>query len=139
MRPTINDWERLQHGPYQIPALRGGDRATCVYHGRDVVVHNWTDAPISWPRCTCAAATRSRPTLPVDDELARAIRTESAIAIGFWWGGSGSGVHDWRTALSVQSVENPGSRHAIRLAALKGGAVRRKEARERRRKRTGRD
>jgi len=52
--------------------------------------------------------------------LARAIRTESAIAVGYWWGVSGGVVHDWRTALGVKRMENPGSRRLTLAASAKG-------------------
>jgi hypothetical protein len=37
----------------------------------------------------------------VDEELARAVRTESRIAVEFWWGASESAVYSWRKALAV--------------------------------------
>jgi hypothetical protein len=79
--------DRLRHllGPYQIPALRVGDRATCLYRNCDVVVTSWTDPPISWPRCKRTAG-KGHPSLLVDEELARAIKTESAAAVMHWWG-----------------------------------------------------
>jgi hypothetical protein len=36
----------LLHGPYQPPALRRGDRATCLYLDAEVVITSWTDARI---------------------------------------------------------------------------------------------
>jgi hypothetical protein len=84
MRRGVDDRVRLLHGPYQTPALRVGDRATCLYRDCDVIVTSWTDAPISWPKCKRVGATKGRPTLLVEEELVRAIRTESAIAVGYW-------------------------------------------------------
>jgi hypothetical protein len=85
-----------------------------------VIITSWTDAPISWPKCKRVGATRGRPTLLVDEELARAIRTEAAIGVAYWWGVSGSVVHDWRTALGVKRMDNPGSRRLTLAASAKG-------------------
>jgi hypothetical protein len=75
---------RLLHGPYRAPRLRVGDRATCLYRDCDVVVTGWTDAPISWPRAL-PVGERGPPGLLVDNELARAVRSESAAAVMRWW------------------------------------------------------
>jgi hypothetical protein len=135
MPSSADDRVRLLHGPYQAPALRVGDRATCLYRG-DVIITSCTDALISWPRCKRAGGGKGRPTLLVTEELARAIRTESALAVGYWWGASKDLVRNWRAALGVTNEANVGSRRVIRLAAQKGGdAVH--EAAARRRKRYG--
>jgi hypothetical protein len=42
---------KLLYHPYTPPALRRGDRATCLVGDCDVVITSWTDARISWPRC----------------------------------------------------------------------------------------
>jgi hypothetical protein len=86
VKPT--DRVKLLHGPYRAPSLRVGDRATCLFRDCDVVVTSWTDAPLSWPRCRRAEG-KGHPSLLVDEELARAIRTESAAAVGYWWGQRG--------------------------------------------------
>jgi hypothetical protein len=36
----------LLAGPYQAPAVRKGDRASCLYRDSDVIVTSWTAAPI---------------------------------------------------------------------------------------------
>jgi hypothetical protein len=77
---------RLLFGPYHPPRLRKGDRATCLFKDCDVVVTGWTDARISWPRCRPLDVPRTHPSLLVDEELARAIRHESAAALRHWWG-----------------------------------------------------
>jgi hypothetical protein len=41
---------RLHHGPYNPPALRRGDRATCLYRDGDAVITAWSDGRIFWPR-----------------------------------------------------------------------------------------
>jgi hypothetical protein len=75
------DRTKLLFGPYKVPALKRGDRATCLFKDCDVVVTGWTDARISWPRCRPLDVPRSHPSLLVDEELARAIRHESAGAM----------------------------------------------------------
>jgi hypothetical protein len=123
MRRGVDDRARLLHGPYQTPALRVGDRATCLYRDCDVIVTSWTDAPISWPRCKRAGGGKGHPSVLVDGELERAIRTEAAVAVRYWWGVSIGLVHDWRTALGVKRMENPGSRCLTLAASDKGAAV----------------
>jgi hypothetical protein len=108
-------------GPYQAPALKRGDQATCLYKDCDVVVTGWTDARISWPRCRTRDVPRSHPRLLVNEELARAIRHESAAAIRHWWGVSVGVVRRWRKALGVRRMDNEGSARLMRAAAEMGG------------------
>jgi hypothetical protein len=75
-----------------------------------VIVTSWTDARISWPRYRPLDLPRSHPFLLVDEELARAIRHESAAAAQFWWGTSAQVVKRWSKALSVTRTNNEGSR-----------------------------
>jgi hypothetical protein len=86
MPRKIDDRVRLLHGPYEAPPLRVGDRATCLFRDCDVVMTGWTDARISWPRCRPLDVPRSHPSLLVNEDLARAIRQESAAALTYWWG-----------------------------------------------------
>jgi hypothetical protein len=126
MRP--GDRTKLLFGPYKAPALKRGDRATCLFKDCDVAVTGWTDARISWPRCRPLDVPRSRPALLVDEELARAVRHESAAAIQHWWGVSGLVVWKWRKALGVGRTNCPGSQRLIRAASEQGAAqVRGKE------------
>src|SRR5947209_8335268 len=94
---------KLLFGPYTPPALRKGDRTHCLYRDALVVVTAWSDGRISWPRCR-ALGHRGGSGLLVDEELARAIRSESASALMFWWGITGSTVALWRTALGVKGL-----------------------------------
>jgi hypothetical protein len=84
---------KLLHGPYRTPRLRRGDRAFCLFRDCDVIVTGCTDARISWPRCRPLDVPRSHPSLLVNEDLARAIRNESVVAIQFWWGVSNGVVH----------------------------------------------
>jgi hypothetical protein len=129
----------LLHGPYRAPSLRVGDRTACLFKDGDVVVTSWTDARISWPRCKRLQG-REHPSLLMDEELARAIRSESAAALRFWWGVGEPLVWRWRQALGVGRMDNPGSARLIRAASQKGAdEMRRKvwpaQAREERRER----
>jgi hypothetical protein len=62
------------------PALKRGERTRCLYRDCDVVITSRTDARIPWRRCR-AIGTRGGSGLLVDEELLRAIRTQSAEAI----------------------------------------------------------
>src|SRR5262249_56768178 len=88
-------------GPYTAPPLKRGDKTTCLFRDSDVVVTSWTDARITWPRCRVACGSGGGSGLLVDEELARAVRHESAAAVMFWWGASQTAVNNWRTALAV--------------------------------------
>jgi hypothetical protein len=75
-----NDRTKLLFGPYRVPRLRRGDRATCLFKDCDVAITGWTDARISWPRCL-QLGTKGHPSPLVDEELARAVRHEPAAAL----------------------------------------------------------
>jgi hypothetical protein len=110
----------LLHDPYKAPRLRRGNRAFCLFKGCDVVVTGWTDTRIPWPRCQPLDVPRSHPSLLVDEELALAIRHESAAAVRFWWGVSESVVYHWRRALGVTRTNNEGGQRLIRAAFERG-------------------
>jgi hypothetical protein len=56
----------------------------------------------------------------VDDELARAVRCETAQAIQYWWGVKSDTVWRWRKAFGVTIKNNPGSYRLLRAAAEAG-------------------
>jgi hypothetical protein len=122
MARAADERVRLLHGPYRTPRLRRGERAFCLFRDCDVIVTGWTDARIPWPRCRPLDVPRTHPSLLVDEELACAIRHESASAVRFWWGVSEGVIHRWRMALGVTRTNNEGSRRLIRSACVKGAA-----------------
>jgi hypothetical protein len=110
---------KLLFGPYSPPPLKKGDRATCLYRDADVVITSWSDSRISWPRCR-AIGHRGGSGLLVDDELARAVRNESAAALMYWWGITGSTAARWRTALGVLGLTGTeGTRRLVRAGQVR--------------------
>jgi hypothetical protein len=63
----------------------------------------------------------SRPTILLDEELARAVRREAAAAIQHWWCVGVTLVWRWRRCLGVGRMDSEGSRRLI-LAAVEAGA-----------------
>jgi hypothetical protein len=119
----VPDKFRLLHGPYEPPALRKGDRTVCLYRAADVVISAWSDGRTSWPRCR-AVGVRGGSGLLVCEELARAIRTESAAALEYWWGVSNSTVTLWRAALGVEGqFGTEGSKRLHQATSERGAAA----------------
>jgi hypothetical protein len=119
---TLGDRNRVKllFGPYTAPPHKRGDRATCLFRDCTVVITAWTDALIPWPRCRALDARGGGSGLLVDEELARAVRHESAAAIKYWWGASTTAVWAWRRALGVTRRENEGTARLVQTAAQKG-------------------
>jgi hypothetical protein len=82
---------RLLFSPYRAPALKRGDRATCLYRDCAMVITGWSPGPIPCPRCR-ALDSRGGNWLLVDEELARAVRHESAAAVMHRFGASHNAV-----------------------------------------------
>jgi hypothetical protein len=114
------DKVKLLFGPYRAPPLKKGQRAWCLYRDAAVVVATWSAAPIPWPRCYLAGRRPCAHGLLVDEELARAIKHESAAAVGYWWGASRSTVQHWRAAFGVGRRNSEGSRRLIHGAVQAG-------------------
>ena len=108
---------RLLFGPYQAPRLKRGDRAFCLVRDRAMVITGWSAARLSWPRCRPLDPPRFGAGLLIDDELARAIRHESALAVAYWWGVNLTTVIRWRKALKVDRKNNEGT-HRLVLGAI---------------------
>jgi hypothetical protein len=86
-----------------------------------VVVTSWSDAPIPWPRCRALDGPGGGSGILLDEELARAVRHESAAAVMHLWGVTAGVVWRWRKALGVTRTGNEGSQRLIRAAAGTGG------------------
>lgn len=109
----------LLHGPYTAPKVRVGDRVHCHVRDRDVIVKRWSDALIPWPigRAPVRSAGMG---IIIEEELARAIQCESALAIRYWWGiQSQTTLGKWRRALEVTRTNNEGSQLLIHAATAK--------------------
>jgi hypothetical protein len=113
MPRTDPDKVRLLHGPYRRPRLRRGDRAHCLYRDKPVIVTGMSAGRIPWPLCKPIG--RAYPGLLVEEELARAIRFESVLALRYWFGVSPSVAHKWRLALGVPR-HNEGSLRLYRMS-----------------------
>jgi hypothetical protein len=85
MRRPPENVTRLRFGPYSPPQFGQDDRTFSLYRDSDVVITSWTDARIPWPRCR-AVESRGGSGLLVTEELKRAILSEAAIALKFWFG-----------------------------------------------------
>jgi hypothetical protein len=119
---TDRDRVQLLFGPYKPPALRRGDRAVCLLRDCTVVITSWTDARIPWPRCRALGGPGGGSGLLLDEELARAVRHESAAALMYWWGASKGAVERWRRVLGVGRTDNEGTARLMRAASEKGAA-----------------
>jgi len=107
---------RLYFGTYKQPRYNYGDVVTCAARGRMKIIRQ-TDAPIPWPvgMPIGTGRNRGRGTLVLFKDLARAVRKESAQAVGHWWGVSYSVVHRWRIVLDVNRT-NAGTAKLIDAA-----------------------
>src|SRR5262245_47917308 len=133
------DRVKLLFGSYLAPPLKRGDRAFCLFRDCTVVVTSWTDARIPWPRCRPLDNPLGGSGLLVDEELARAVRHESAAAVCYWSRASEGAVWRWRKALGVTRTSSAGSRRLIHAAAKEGAfAVQEREYTDEERDRQGR-
>jgi hypothetical protein len=97
---TDSDRHRLLHGPYTPPPLQCGDRTFCLYRDAEAVVTGWTNARIRWPKCR-ALSCRGGSGLLVTEELQRAVLSESAEALTYWFGVGSHAVWSWRKAFDI--------------------------------------
>jgi hypothetical protein len=80
------DTVRLLFGPYTAPPLKKGDRAHCHLRDATVVITSWSGWRVPWPSYRTLGGNGSGSGLLVSDKLLRALRTEAAVAVSFWWG-----------------------------------------------------
>ena len=96
----LTDAERFRFyfGPYCAPRVQIGDRLECEIRG-ELVVGRWSGGPITWPQAKNPKGGGWM--LIVCDDLARAVRQESNIAVAHHFGGNVKIVAQWRKALGV--------------------------------------
>ncbi len=124
----MDDKTALLFGPYKPPAVKVRDRAWCLFRNREVTVYDWSIGPIPWPLCYFAGTRAAGKGFLVEDELARAIHHESALAVAHWWGTCYGTVIKWRAGLGVKRMDAEGSRRIIHDAALTNLNGRRKHS-----------
>jgi Helix-turn-helix domain len=101
---------RLLHGPYKPPLVRVGRTLQCQIRG-NLVVAKFSDGRIPWPMARNAMNLGKGSAMYIlCGDLARAIRSESVIAICYWWGVGSVTVAIWRRLLGVQKF-NEGTLH----------------------------
>src|ERR1051326_2334375 len=103
----------LLGAPYRCPPLKKGDRVMRKVRGMSKIT-GWSRGRFPWLRCK-GLYRQGGDGLLLDDELARAVRTESALAIMYWWGVSERVVWRWRRFLGVKHFGTPGSQRLIEL------------------------
>ena len=106
-------------GSYSPPALRKGDRVFCLYRDADCVVTSWSDRRIAWPRVR-ALGPHGGSGLLIDETLRRAVQTESAIGLKFWFGVGTRAVWRWRKAFQISRTGTEGSRRLHQAASERG-------------------
>jgi hypothetical protein len=101
-----DDRYRLVDGPYYPPRASRGRFLVCELRGI-VKIGGYSDAPIPWPRIW------HRRSLVICEDMLRALRTESVLAVSDYWGLSKAIVSHYRQLFSVPHV-NPGTHRLIR-------------------------
>jgi hypothetical protein len=89
-------------GTYRTPRFRYGQKVLCEARG-EVTIVKLSDAPIPWPMAR--SSPRSRLSLVLYRDLARAVRRETNRAVCHHWGVSRFSVSKWRKALGVKQTE----------------------------------
>jgi hypothetical protein len=96
-----------------------------------VVITGWSAGRISWPRFRGDGTRGGGSGQLVDEELARAVRLESSVALQYWFGVNESTVWMWRQALGVERYNEGSARlHAALIARPEEIERRRRTAKE---------
>jgi hypothetical protein len=98
------DRVRLLFPPYTPPAVNIGDTLYDKITGK-TKVGGWSNGRISWPRRKKTGAH----SLILCGDLVRAVKSESALAIEYWFGVGATTVAKWRKALGVDRQNNAGT------------------------------
>lgn len=122
---TIN--HLLLGAPYTSPLVIPGDWLVDELEGA-VEVGGFTDGLFRWP----TRKRSGRPSPILCGDLLRAVRTECAESVQFWWGFSPSLVGRWRRALGVTRRNNPGDQAVARARAALARSLDRKRRRRHR-------
>jgi transposase-like protein len=110
-------------GSYSAPAVKRGEVVTCLYRDCDCFVTVMSAAPIPWPRVQ-PRGKQGGSGLWVNEELRRAILTESAEALKYHFGVSANVVWKWRKQFGVGGhATTKGSKRANRAASQRGAAA----------------
>jgi hypothetical protein len=96
-------------GTYRTPRFRYGRRVTCEARGL-VELCGLSTGRIPWPLGRPVGRRNGRAALVLCGALAEAVRRESALAVGFWWGVGSDTVWKWRKALGVGATAEGTSR-----------------------------
>lgn len=88
---------RFVAGPYLPPEVGVGQTVECARYGAVRIV-GWSQGPLPWPQCHI----KGPRSLILFEDLARAVRIESAVAVAIAWGVSGYSVNKWRKSLGVE-------------------------------------
>ena len=115
----------LVGAPYLPPPWEPGSSLVDAIRGR-LTVGGLSDAPIPWPWCTERAGGSGR-SLILCDDLVRAVRTETTLAIAHHWGVGRRVVTRWRSALGVGRMTEGTQARYRELAPRKLTLARRKK------------
>jgi ribosomal protein L21E len=91
---------KLRYGPYRSPCYQLGERVDCLCRG-EVTIWQVSDGRVPWPIGKKGSAL----SLVLCGDLIQAVKRESAAAVRYWWGVSGSVVWHWRRALGIRITE----------------------------------
>jgi hypothetical protein len=95
-------------GTYTPPAWRVGRRVFCRVRKSWCLVTSFTCGRIPWPRGQSVAGNDVYG-IVANADLERAVRTEPAKALRYWFGISAATIWRWRKAFGISATGTPGS------------------------------